>query len=84
MRAPDPLVGMGSDGEDISILELAKMVKKIEAMGIKTLAYFIKGTYEGDSSLRSFQKMYGKGAVSIDVTNVPQITKTMNGLFLSK
>ena len=62
----------------------SKMVKKIEAMGIKTLAYFIKGTYEGDSSLRSFQKMYGKGAVSIDVTNVPQITKTMNGLFLSK
>jgi hypothetical protein len=62
----------------------SKMVKKIEGMGIKTLAYFVKGRYEGDSSLRSFQKMYGKGAVSIDVTNVSEITKTMNRLFLSK
>lgn len=61
-----------------------KMVKKIEGMGIKTLAYFIKSKYEGDSSLRSFQKMYGKGAVSIDVTNTNEITKTMNRLFLSK
>ena len=62
----------------------SKMVKKIESMGIKTLAYFIKAKHEGNSSLRSFQKMYGKGAVSIDVTNTNEITKTMNRLFLQK
>jgi len=28
--------------------------------------------------------MYGKGAKAIDVTNVAQITKTMNELFLTK
>jgi hypothetical protein len=33
---------------------------------------------------RSFKTMYGKGAKFVDVTNVNQITKTMNQLFLQK
>jgi hypothetical protein len=59
-----------------------KMVKMIEGMGIKTLSYFVKGHYDGGSDL--FKMMYGKGAQDIDVTNVSQITKTMNKLFLQK
>ena len=39
--------------------------------------------YDG-SDERSFKRMYGKGAKMIDVTNVNQITKTMNQLFLQK
>jgi hypothetical protein len=62
-----------------------KMIRMIEGMGIQTLAYFI-GDYGFDNSSdeRSFKRMYGKGAKMIDVTNVNQITKTMNQLFLTK
>ena len=60
------------------------MVKMIESMGIQTLAYFIGDGYSGGSDERSFKRMYGKGAKMIDVTNVNQITKTMNQLFLQK
>jgi len=59
-----------------------KMVKMLEGMGIKTLSYFVKSKYDGSSDL--FKTMYGKGAQDIDVTNVSQITKTMNKLFLQK
>jgi hypothetical protein len=59
-----------------------KMVKMLEGMGIKTLSYFIKGHYDGSSSL--FKTMYGNGAQDIDVTNANQISKTMNKLFLQK
>ena len=59
-----------------------KMVKMLEGMGIKTLSYFIKGSYDGGSSL--FKTMYGNGAQDIDVTNANQISKTMNKLFLAK
>ena len=62
----------------------AKMVKMIEAMGVKTLSYFVDETDYTNEPSRGFRKMYGKGARKIDVTNVSQITKTMNEMFLSK
>jgi hypothetical protein len=34
--------------------------------------------------MKQFKDMYGNGASMIDVTNVNQITKTMNKLFLQK
>jgi hypothetical protein len=61
-----------------------KMVKQIEGMGVKTLSYFVGGQYDGDSSMKAFRTMYGKGASFISVTNLTQITKTMNQLFLQK
>jgi hypothetical protein len=62
-----------------------KMVKMIEGMGIKTLSYFIGEKYDYGSYMESaFKTMYGKGAKFVDVTNVNQITKTMNQLFLQK
>jgi hypothetical protein len=60
-----------------------KMVKMIESMGIKTLSYFITDYYGGCDE-RSFKNMYGKSAKMVDVTNVNQISKTMNQLFLQK
>jgi len=60
-----------------------KMVKQIEGMGIKTLSYFVEENSSGRIS-SAFKTMYGKGAECIDVTNVSQITKTINSLFLSK
>jgi len=61
-----------------------KMVKMIESMGIKTLSYFISDYGANSYDQRSFKTMYGKGAKFVDVTNLNQITKTMNQLFLSK
>ena len=71
-------------GGDSAEKHTNKMVKMIESMGIQTLAYFIGDGYTGGSDERSFKRMYGKGAKMIDVTNVNQITKTMNQLFLQK
>ena len=63
-----------------------KMVKQLESMGIKTLSYFVDESMWGTSTepSKGFKLMYGKGAKKIDVTNVAQITKTMNELFLTK
>jgi hypothetical protein len=62
-----------------------KMVKKIEGMGVKTLSYYVETwTPKDGEPSEGFKTMYGKGAKLIDVTNVSQITKTMNGLFLQK
>ena len=62
-----------------------KMVKQIESMGIKTLSYYVEQWVpENGEPSRGFKTMYGKGAKLIDVTNVSQITKTMNQLFLTK
>ena len=61
-----------------------KMVKMIESMGIKTLSYFVSDWQASSYEQRSFKTMYGKGAKFIEVTNLNQITKTMNQLFLTK
>ena len=61
-----------------------KMVKQIEGMGIKTLSYFVSDYGASGYEQRSFKTMYGKGAKFVDVTNLNQITKTMNQLFLQK
>tara|TARA_R110001592_G_scaffold119939_4_gene323604 strand:- start:3910 stop:6015 length:2106 start_codon:yes stop_codon:yes gene_type:complete len=68
---------------DVAERHTNKMVKMIESMGIQTLSYYVSDySYAGEE--RSFKKMYGKSAKFIDVTNLNQITKTMNQLFLQK
>jgi hypothetical protein len=71
-------------GGDSAERHTNKMVKMIESMGIQTLAYFIGDGYADGYDAKAFKNMYGKGAKMIDVTNVNQITKTMNQLFLQK
>jgi cobalamin biosynthesis protein CobT len=62
-----------------------KMVKQIEGMGIQTLSYYVDDyVREGEEPSKGFKIMYGAGAKLIDLKNVSQITKTMNGLFLQK
>jgi hypothetical protein len=65
-----------------------KMVDKIEAMGIKVLSYFVSD-YSGPTDSTSgagkvFKDCYGKAASYINVTNVNEVTRTMNGLFMAK
>lgn len=62
-----------------------KMVKRIEAMGIKTLSYFVSDSGNKNSSDgQLFSTMYGAGARFIDVTSVSEITSTLNKMFLTK
>lgn len=64
-----------------------KMVKQIEGMGIKVLSYFVSDSnYDGEdsSSGRIFKASYGKAASFINVTNVNEVTRTMNRLFMTK
>ena len=65
-----------------------KMVEKIQSMGIKVLSYFVSD-YSGDVDASSgsgkvFKDCYGKAASYINVTNVNEVTRTMNGLFMAK
>ena len=70
---------------DMAFEHTKKMVKQIESMGIKTLSYYVEQwVADNGEPSAGFKKMYGKGAKLIDVTNVSQITKTMNQLFLTK
>jgi len=75
-------------GYQIAYEHTKKMVKKIEDMGIKTLSYFVddrSSVYTSETSVtKAFKIMYGKGAKFINVNSIPQISKTMNELFLSK
>ena len=60
-----------------------KMVKMIESRGIQVLSYYISD-YEQPVS-EGFNRMYGSSNTSgIDVTNISQIVKTMNQLFMKK
>jgi hypothetical protein len=65
-----------------------KMVEKIEGMGIKVLSYFVSD-YSGEADPHSgsgkvFKDCYGKAASYINVTNVNEVTRTMNSLFMAK
>jgi hypothetical protein len=66
-----------------------KMVKSIEGMGIKVMSYFVgESDYEVDEhssgSTRTFKECYGPAAHYINVTNVNEVTRSMNRLFMSK
>jgi hypothetical protein len=66
-----------------------KMMKSIESMGIKVLSYFVADNgYDMDettnSSARIFKECYGPSASYINVTNVNEVARTMNKLFMSK
>ena len=80
----------GGRGMDYSGMAAAnhtkKMVDKIAGMGIKVLSYFVAEHNLGEQSAsgRVFRSCYGKAAKYINVTNVVEVTKTMNGLFMEK
>ena len=72
-------------GGDPAFQHTRKMVKQMEGMGIKTLSYFVdQWVKAGDEPSYGFKTMYGKSSKLIDMTNVSQITKTINSLFLQK
>ena len=57
-------------------------VDNMKARGIKVLSFFVTGGYAGDSE--NFKKMYGKDAEMISVTQLNQLTKSLNKRFATK
>ena len=51
--------------------------------GIKILSYFVS-EYGYDRDQQSFKNMYGSDASFIKPTNMMEVAKTMNSMFLSK
>ena len=58
----------------------------MRAKGISVLSYFITSydVTDDDYDVKAFKRMYGKDAEQINVTNVVEISKTMNKKFLEK
>ena len=69
----------GSDAER----HCKKQVKIMKNRGIKILSYFV-AEYEYDRDRDSFKKMYGNDASFIKPTNMMEVAKTMNSMFLQK
>ena len=63
-----------------------KEVEKFRKDGIVFLSYFISHVKNAEHTVSgdAFRKMYGKDARYIDITNVGEVTTTLNKMFLSK
>ena len=60
-----------------------KQVKIMKNRGIKILSYFV-ADFAYDSEKESFKGMYGDDASFIKPTNMMEVAKTMNSMFLQK
>ena len=60
-----------------------KQVKMMKNRGIKILSYFV-AEYAYDRDRDSFKSMYGGDASFIKPTNMMEVAKTMNAMFLQK
>tara|TARA_Y100000310_G_scaffold327274_1_gene393349 strand:+ start:477 stop:2462 length:1986 start_codon:yes stop_codon:yes gene_type:complete len=62
-----------------------KSVEEIRKNGIRVLSYFISDSdYNRESRVRDFKRMYGSDARFINPTNMMEVAKTMNAVFLEK
>ena len=61
-----------------------KMVGEIRKKGVKILSYYVGDEYDRSRSMEDFKRMYGKDASFINLTNVTEVSKSMNKMFLEK
>jgi len=71
--------------QESAALHTKKQVSKIAHEGYAVLSYFIKSEgINNPKSIDLFKKMYGKNASFINPSNLLQVAKTMNRMFLEK
>ena len=68
-------------GSTTAINHTQKTIKKIKAMGIKVISYYVT---DYGSEWPTFKSLYGSDSRKIDVTNMSQISRTLNKIFLEK
>jgi hypothetical protein len=61
-----------------------KQINKIKNAGFGVLSYFIDDGYRPENLVNQFKMMYGNDASFVNPTNVVQVAKTMNKMFLEK
>ena len=61
-----------------------KIVKGMRNRGVKVLSYFISEYGASGNTKRTFEMMYGEDASFINPSNMMEVAKTMNKMFLSK
>ena len=61
-----------------------KQINKIKNAGFGVLSYFIEDGYRMENLVKLFKMMYGNDAAFVNPTNVVQVAKTMNKMFLEK
>ena len=70
-------------GGQVAVKHTRQQIKKMESRGIKVNSYFV--SEGGNSSETDFRNSYGSGnSKFIDVTNLNEVTKTINQLFMKK
>ena len=67
---------------DIAIKHTKSEIDKMRKKGVKVLSYFIAGPYSG--GLSTFNKMYGKSAEFVDVSQITKLAKSINKMFITK
>ena len=71
--------------QESAALHTKKQVAKIAHEGYSVLSYFIKSEgINNPKAIDLFKKMYGKNASFINPSNLLQVAKTMNRMFLEK
>ena len=76
-----------SYGGEYAVMHTAAQIKKMNAAGIKTLAYFVCEDSNSSWMSRSkdqFRRMYGSGSEFIDTNNLTQLSQSLNKLFVRK
>jgi hypothetical protein len=76
-----------SYGGEYAVMHTAAQIKKMNAVGIKTLGYFVCEDSNSSWMNRSkdqFRRMYGSGSEFIDTNNLTQLSQSLNKLFIRK
>lgn len=67
-----------------SVEHTKKCVNKINRIGYKLVSFFVKGTYDKESSYKNFQEIYKKNGYFIDINNMNEVSKSINKVLLEK
>ena len=79
------LPGYGNYSNQTAVDHTKKQVSKLRAAGITCLSYFIHdGDHVSDRLKQNFSAMYGSAASYVNVTNLLDLTKTINLMFERK
>ena len=80
----------GANGFDYSgydaVTHTKRQVDNLRKKGILVSSYYVEdgGSWYRERYMEAFKKMYGKDSQFINVSNVHEVAKTMNGKFLQK
>ena len=75
--------GFSYQGEPAAI-HTANQIKRMKENGMNVLSYFINESSGASYSWNIFKKCYGDGAKQINTSNMNEVARTMNELFLKK